>query len=166
MALSAFEHSEHADDPPLTYSFDLLWKGIEITTGAQREHRYDVLVKQAEEKGMDIGPLSSYLTSFRYGTPPHGGLGAELNRILMIMLGLDSIREATFLSAGQTASNRSSPSLGLASTIMSACSTAAAIATARGKSTPRTPNPANTARRRRQQHWWCGRRSFSAIAVF
>jgi nondiscriminating aspartyl-tRNA synthetase len=97
-----FYHMRHADDPDLTYSFDLLWKGVEITTGAQREHRYDVLVKQAEEKGMDIGPLGSYLTSFRYGTPPHGGLGAGLNRILMVMLGLDSIRQATFLFRGPT----------------------------------------------------------------
>ena len=97
-----FYHMRHADDPTLTHSFDLLWRGIEITTGAQREHRYDVLIKQAEEKGMDTGPLGSYLTSFQYGTPPHGGLGAGLGRILMVMLGLDSIRESTFLFRGPT----------------------------------------------------------------
>lgn len=95
-------HMRHSDDPTLTHSFDLLWKGIEITTGAQREHRYDVLVKQAEEKGMETAPLNPYLTSFRYGTPPHGGLGAGLSRILMVMLGLDSIRESTFLFRGPT----------------------------------------------------------------
>jgi aspartyl/asparaginyl-tRNA synthetase len=84
----------------VTASFDLLWKGIEITTGAQREHRHDVLVKQAEEKGLPLEPMRSYLDSFRYGTPPHGGLGAGLARILMVLLGLDSIREATFLYRG------------------------------------------------------------------
>jgi aspartyl/asparaginyl-tRNA synthetase len=75
-------------------------KGVEITTGAQREHRYDVLVAQAQEKGMELEPLRIYLDSFRYGTPPHGGLGAGLNRIVMVLLGLDSIRESTFLFRG------------------------------------------------------------------
>ncbi|SDD78817.1 aspartate--tRNA(Asn) ligase [Actinokineospora iranica] len=95
-----FYHMRAEGNPDVTESFDLLWKGIEITTGAQREHRYDVLVKQAEEKGMDLEPLSSYTNSFRFGTPPHGGLGAGLSRILMVMLGLDSIRETTFLFRG------------------------------------------------------------------
>ncbi|MBS2963582.1 hypothetical protein KGA66_11025 [Actinocrinis puniceicyclus] len=78
-------------------SFDLLWKGIEITTGAQREHRYDLLVAQAREKGMDLEPLAGYLGCFRFGTPPHGGLGMGLSRVLMVSLGLPSIREASFL---------------------------------------------------------------------
>lgn len=95
-----FYHLRPARDPQVTESFDLFWKGIEITTGAQREHRYDVLVAQAQEKGMDLEPLQIYLDSFRYGTPPHGGLGAGLNRIVMVMLGLDSIRESTFLFRG------------------------------------------------------------------
>ncbi|MGH3932080.1 MAG: amino acid--tRNA ligase-related protein, partial [Pseudonocardiaceae bacterium] len=95
-----FYHLRSANNPHVTESFDLLWKGVEITTGAQREHRYDVLVAQAQEKGMELEPLRTYLDSFRYGTPPHGGLGAGLNRILMVMLGLDSIREASFLFRG------------------------------------------------------------------
>lgn len=95
-----FYHLRPADDPSVTESFDLLWKGIEITTGAQREHRHDVLVRQAEEKGMDCQPLTSYLNCFRFGTPPHGGLGLGLSRLLMVMLGLPSIREATFLFRG------------------------------------------------------------------
>jgi aspartyl-tRNA synthetase len=90
----------------VTESFDLLWNGIEITTGAQREHRYDVLVRQAEEKGMGLEPLRSYVDCFRYGVPPHGGLGAGLNRIVMVLLGLDSIRESMFLFRGP---NRLSP---------------------------------------------------------
>lgn len=95
-----FYHMRPADRPDLTFSFDLLWKGIEITTGAQREHRYEVLCKQAAEKGIDTGPMQGYMNAFRYGTPPHGGLGMGLGRMLMVMLGLDSIREATFLFRG------------------------------------------------------------------
>jgi aspartyl-tRNA synthetase len=95
-----FYHMRAADDPGRTRSFDLLWKGLEVTTGAQREHRYDVLVAQAKEKGMDLDPMRPYLDSFRYGTPPHGGLGAGLNRMTMVLLGLDSIRESTFLFRG------------------------------------------------------------------
>jgi aspartyl-tRNA synthetase len=95
-----FYHRRPDDDPTVTESFDLLWKGIEITTGAQREHRYDVLDAQAREKGMDLEPLRGYLDCFRYGTPPHGGLGLGLARLLMLALGLPSIREATFLFRG------------------------------------------------------------------
>jgi nondiscriminating aspartyl-tRNA synthetase len=101
-----FYHMRPAGRPDLTLSFDLIWKGIEITTGAQREHRHDVLLRQAAEKGMDTGPMADYLNCFRYGCPPHGGLGAGLGRILMVMLGLDSLREATFLFRGP---NRLSP---------------------------------------------------------
>ncbi|MFB8215766.1 aspartate--tRNA(Asn) ligase [Streptomyces anulatus] len=95
-----FYHMRSADDPGLTLSFDLLWKGLEITTGAQREHRYDRLIEQAADKGMGTDPLEDYLNCFRYGCPPHGGLGMGLARVLMVMLGLDSIREATFLFRG------------------------------------------------------------------
>lgn len=95
-----FYHMRSESQPSVTASFDLLWKGIEITTGAQREHRYDVLVAQAKEKGIDSLELETYLDSFRFGTPPHGGFGAGLNRIIMVLLGLDSIRESTFLFRG------------------------------------------------------------------
>ena len=95
-----FYHLRPDDDPAVTESYDLLWKGIEITTGAQREHRYDVLSKQAHEKGMDVAPLADYLNCFRFGTPPHGGFGLGLNRLLMVLLGFSSIREATFLFRG------------------------------------------------------------------
>jgi len=87
-------------EPDLTCSFDLLWKGLEITTGAQREHRYDVLVSQAAEKGLSTEPMRYYLDCFKYGCPPHGGLGLGLGRLLMVVLGLDSIRDATFLFRG------------------------------------------------------------------
>ncbi len=100
ISVRPFYHLRPADNPDVTASFDLLWKGIEVTTGAQREHRYDVLCKQADEKGLRLEPLRSYLDCFRFGMPPHGGLGAGLNRIMMVLLGLDSIREATFLFRG------------------------------------------------------------------
>ncbi len=95
-----FYHMRPAGEPYLTCSFDLLWKGLEITTGAQREHRYDVLVSQAAEKGLSTEPMRYYLDCFKYGCPPHGGLGLGLGRLLMAALGLDSIRDATFLFRG------------------------------------------------------------------
>jgi aspartyl-tRNA synthetase len=95
-----FYHMRPAGRPDLTLGFDLLWNGIEVTTGAQREHRYEVLVGQAAEKGMDTGPLQDYLNCFRYGCPPHGGIGMGLSRMLMVMLGLGSIRDTTFLFRG------------------------------------------------------------------
>ena len=95
-----FYHMLHEDNPSLTKSFDLLGRGLEITTGAQREHRYDVLAKQALDKGLTLSPIQTYLNYFRYGCPPHGGLGMGLSRLLMVMLNLPSIREAVFLFRG------------------------------------------------------------------
>jgi len=95
-----FYHLRPAGAPELTASFDLLWKGIEVTTGAQREHRYDVVLAQAAEKGLSPEPMASYLDCFRFGCPPHGGFGLGLGRFLMALLGLDSIRDATFLFRG------------------------------------------------------------------
>ncbi|MFD5467156.1 aspartate--tRNA(Asn) ligase [Kitasatospora sp. NPDC127059] len=100
VGIRPFYHMRPADDPSVTLSFDLLWNGLEVTTGAQREHRYDVLLEQAAEKGMSPEPMRDYLNTFRYGCPPHGGLGMGLGRILMVLLGLPSIREATFLFRG------------------------------------------------------------------
>jgi aspartyl-tRNA synthetase len=88
------------DDAGLTLSFDLLWKGLEITTGAQREHRYDVLVRQAAGNGLSPEPMAEYLNCFRFGCPPHGGLGLGLSRMLMALLGLESVRAAMFLFRG------------------------------------------------------------------
>jgi aspartyl-tRNA synthetase len=84
----------------VTKSFDLLWRGLEITTGAQREHRLNVLKRQALEKGLSPGPLEHYFDSFRYGCPPHGGCGIGLTRLLMILLGRQNVREVTFLYRG------------------------------------------------------------------
>ena len=95
-----FYHLRPDGKPHLTASFDLLWKGLEVTTGAQREHRYDVLLAQAASKGLSPDPMRWYLDCFRYGCPPHGGFGLGLGRLLMALLGLDSIRDAAFLFRG------------------------------------------------------------------
>lgn len=96
-----FYHMRNAETG-LTASYDLLFRGTEITTGAQREHRIDVLEAQAVEKGLSLEGLEHYLDFFRYGVPPHGGFGMGLARVLMLMLGQDSIREVTFLFRGPT----------------------------------------------------------------
>ena len=95
-----FYHMRYEDNPNLTKSFDLLGSGLEITTGAQREHRYDILLKQAEDKGLRPEPIQFYLDFFKYGCPPHGGFGMGLNRFLMVLLGLPNVREGTFLFRG------------------------------------------------------------------
>ncbi len=92
-----FYHMRHADNPQLTKSFDLLYKGVEVTTGAQREHRYQVLIDQAKEKGMSLASLENYLNFFKYGCPPHGGVGIGPGRLVMKLLDLPSVKEATFL---------------------------------------------------------------------
>ncbi len=95
-----FYHMRHADDPALTNSYDLVYRGTEISTGAQREHRIDVLLEQVEDKGLDPAELESYLEFFRFGVPPHGGFGMGLARVLMLMLERASIRETTYLFRG------------------------------------------------------------------
>ncbi len=95
-----FYHMRHEGEPTLTKSFDLLWRGIELTTGAQREHRYEQLLAQAREKQVEIEPIQYYLDFFRYGAPPHGGFGFGLTRLLMQMLGQENVREVTFLYRG------------------------------------------------------------------
>ncbi|MHA1222045.1 MAG: aspartate--tRNA(Asn) ligase [Candidatus Heimdallarchaeaceae archaeon] len=81
----------------LTKSFDLLFKGQELTTGGQREHRVDVLTKQAKEKGFRIKDVDSYLQFFRNGSPPHGGSGTGIERFVQQLLNLPNIREARLL---------------------------------------------------------------------
>jgi aspartyl-tRNA synthetase len=95
-----FYHMRHPDQPTLTKSFDLLWRGIELTTGAQREHRYEQLLAQAKDKGVDTAPIQYYLDFFRFGAPPHGGFGFGLTRLMMQLLGQENVREVTFLYRG------------------------------------------------------------------
>ncbi len=97
-----FYHMLDPENPQITRSFDLLGKGLEVSTGAQREHRYEVLSQQALSKGLSLEPIENYLNFFRYGTPPHGGFGLGLSRLLMIMLDLPNIREAVYIFRGPT----------------------------------------------------------------
>ena len=92
----AFYHMR--DEAGIPQGYDLIWRGVEITTGAQREHRYDVLKAQAEEKGL-ADDVKFYLEFFKYGCPPHGGFGLGIDRLTMLFLGL-SIKEVQFLFRG------------------------------------------------------------------
>jgi len=95
-----FYHMRLELNPSLTKSFDLLWNGLEISTGAQREHRYEILKKQAQEKDIDLKQIRNYLNFFRYGCPPHGGFGLGPSRMLMKILNLGNVRETTFIYRG------------------------------------------------------------------
>jgi nondiscriminating aspartyl-tRNA synthetase len=99
-SIRPFYHMRKEDDPRLTKSYDLVWRGLEITTGAQREHRIDVLEEQVREKGMQPEELGEYLDFFRYGVPPHGGFGMGLARVIMLMLHQPNLREVTYLFRG------------------------------------------------------------------
>lgn len=86
---------EDPNDPGYAGGFDLLFRGIEITTGGQRINDYDQLVESMKKKGVDPEKFSFYLQSFKYGMPPHGGLGLGLERITAKLLGLENVKEAT-----------------------------------------------------------------------
>lgn len=82
-------------DPHASASFDLLLRGVEITTGGQRIHRYEELVAAIRARGLDPANYEDYLAAFRHGMPPHGGMGTGLERLTKQMLGLANIREAS-----------------------------------------------------------------------
>ncbi|MDP3733944.1 MAG: aspartate--tRNA(Asn) ligase [Nanoarchaeota archaeon] len=92
-----FYHMRPENNPKVTRSFDLIYNGVEIATGAQREHRLEILEKQCKEKGIDLKKLEFYRDIFRYGVIPHGGVGMGLDRIVEQMLNLGNIREAILL---------------------------------------------------------------------
>ena len=92
-----FYHMKPKDNPKGTCSFDLIWNGVEIATGAQREHRYDILKQQATEKGIKLDEMKEYADIFKYGCPPHGGIGLGLDRIVQRLLKLGNVREAILL---------------------------------------------------------------------
>jgi nondiscriminating aspartyl-tRNA synthetase len=83
------------DDPTLTKSFDLIYKGLEITTGGQRIHDYQQLKDNIVKFGLNPEDFHAYLEGFRYGMPPHGGLAIGLERITMKVLDLENIRQST-----------------------------------------------------------------------
>ena len=92
----AFYHMR--DEAGVPQGYDLIWRGVEITTGAQREHRYEVLKAQAEEKGL-AEDVKFYLEFFKYGCPPHGGFGLGIDRLTMLFLDIP-IKEVQFLFRG------------------------------------------------------------------
>jgi aspartyl-tRNA synthetase len=92
-----FYHRFH-EGSGTTESFELLYKGLEITTGSIREHRLEVLSSQALQKGLTLASIEHYLQAFAYGAPPHGGFGLGLERFVMQYLGLPTVREACFIA--------------------------------------------------------------------
>ena len=82
-------------DPTYTLSFDLLYQGLEITTGGQRIHDYDMLMEKIEKRGMETEGMEQYLSCFKHGMPPHGGLGIGMERLTMKLIGEDNVRETT-----------------------------------------------------------------------
>ena len=90
-----FYAMDDPEDTTFTLSFDLLFKGMEITTGGQRIHDYKMLMEKIEKRGMTPEGMETYLMAFKYGMPPHGGLGIGLERLTMQLLGEDNVRETT-----------------------------------------------------------------------
>ena len=90
-----FYAMEDPQDPTYTLSFDLLFRGMEITTGGQRIHDYGQLLEKMEKRGMTEEGMEQYLSAFKHGMPPHGGLGIGLERLTMKLVGEDNVRETT-----------------------------------------------------------------------
>ena len=93
----AFYHMR--DEKGILQGYDLIWRGVEITTGAQREHRYEEIVKNANEKGL-ADDVKFYLEFFKYGCPPHGGFAIGVDRLTMLLLNIPSVKETEFLFRG------------------------------------------------------------------
>ena len=96
----AFYTMAKPDEPAYSKSYDLYFKDVEITSGAQREHRPDILREQIVKRGIDPTPMKDYINFFKNGCPPHGGFGLGLDRLLMLLLDLPSIKEAMYLFRG------------------------------------------------------------------
>ena len=96
----AFYSMRYEEDPETTKTYDLLFKGVEITSGAQREHRYSILKEQIRESGINPENMSQYLEFFKYGAPTHGGFGISVTRVLFKLFDLPSVKDVTFLFRG------------------------------------------------------------------
>ncbi|HEY4497488.1 MAG TPA: aspartate--tRNA(Asn) ligase [Candidatus Paceibacterota bacterium] len=99
-SVRSFYSMRKDNDQSVTKSFDLLWNGLEITSGAQREHRVEQLEKQIKEQGLDPKSFETYLNFFQYGCPPHGGFAPGPTRMLMKLLNIANVREVTYLYRG------------------------------------------------------------------
>ena len=93
----AFYHMR--DENGILQGYDLIWRGVEITTGAQREHRYEEICKNAKEKGLGED-VKFYLDFFKHGCPPHGGFAIGIDRLTMLLLDIPSVKETQFLFRG------------------------------------------------------------------
>lgn len=90
-----FYAMDDPNDETFTLSFDLLFKGMEITTGGQRINDYNKLIEKIDKRGMTEEGMEHYLSAFKHGMPPHGGLGIGLERLTMKLIGEDNVRETT-----------------------------------------------------------------------
>ncbi len=90
-----FYAMDDPEDPRYTLSFDLLFGGMEITTGGQRIHNYKMLMDKISDRGMETDGMEQYLSTFKHGMPPHGGIGIGLERLTMKLIGEDNVRETT-----------------------------------------------------------------------
>ena len=90
-----FYAMDDPEDSKFTLSFDLLFKGLEVTTGGQRIHDYHQIIRKMESRGMDPADIEDYLMIFKYGMPPHGGLGIGLERLTMRLLDESNVRETS-----------------------------------------------------------------------
>ena len=97
-----FYTMDDPEDPRYTLSFDLLFRGVEITTGGQRIHNYGQQVEKLKARGMEPEDFSGYLLFHKHGAPPHGGLGIGLERLTMQLCGLDNIRRASLFARDRT----------------------------------------------------------------
>ena len=89
-------------DPTLTHGFDLVYRGMEVTTGSQRIHQYEILVQKLKEAGLNPKTFGFYVEPFKFGAPPHGGLAIGVERLTMQMLGYSNIREAVLFPRDRT----------------------------------------------------------------
>lgn len=96
-----FYAMEDKEKEGYTLSFDLLYKGLEITTGGQRIHDYQELINKMQQRGMESEGLEHYLSTFQHGMPPHGGIGIGLERLTMQLLGEENVRETSLFPRDQ-----------------------------------------------------------------
>lgn len=97
-----FYAMDDREDPDYALSFDLFFRGLEVTTGGQRIHDYNEQVQKMKDKGLDPDEFKSYLMIHKYGMPPHGGLGIGLERLLMRLLNQQNVREASLFPRDMT----------------------------------------------------------------
>ncbi len=96
----AFYTKKYEDNPELGKCYDLFFRGLEITSGAQREHRYEVLKGQIAENGIKPETMAQYLEFFKYGASTHGGFGLGIGRVLTKIFGFSNVKEVDFCFRG------------------------------------------------------------------